>query len=375
MRLGNNNHAKELQTALQSNNDAEIQQAWNNFSDAIVAEIRNDYMESVNDKNVLAQRGYRTLTNAEEKFYDIFVKSAQSRNPQQMFIELTNNEDALMPETIIEDVFKGLVEEHPLLSKVNFVSASYLTTWVLNDANKQTAVWGQVTSQIAEEVMGAFKVIDMKQNKLSAYAQIPMGILQLGKSFIDAYIRRVLAESIAVALEKAIIDGTGKNMPIGLMRNCGEDASVVSGEYPAKEAQEITALDPATYGQILGKMAVTENGYNRKINNVALIVNNVDYFQKVMPAITKVNANGQYVEALPFPTDIIVSNEVPAGKAIVALLDEYFMGVTGSKEGTIEFSDEYKFLEDLRTFKVKMFATGKPNDNTCAMVLDITNLK
>lgn len=375
MRLGNNNHAKELQTALQSNNDAEIQQAWNNFSDAIVAEIRNDYMESVNDKNVLAQRGYRTLTNAEEKFYDIFIKSAQSRNPQQAFIELTNNEKALMPETIIEDVFKNLVEEHPLLSKVNFVSASYLTTWVLNDANKQTAVWGQVTSAIAQEVMGAFKVVDMKQNKLSAYAQIPMDVLQLGKSFIDAYIRRVLAESIAVALEKAIIDGTGKNMPIGLMRDCGEEASVVGGEYPAKEAQDITALDPATYGQILGQMAVTENGHNRKINNVALIVNNVDYFQKVMPAITKVNANGQYVEALPFPTDIIIANEVPTGKAIVALLDEYFMGVTGAKEGTIEFSDDYKFLEDLRTFKVKMFATGKPMDNNCAMVLDITNLK
>lgn len=375
MRLGNNNHAKELQIALQSNNDTEIQQAWNNFSDSIVAEIKADYMESVNDKNVLAQRGYRTLTNAEEKFYDIFVQSAKSRNPQQAFIELTNNEKVLMPETIIEDVFKGLVEEHAILSKVNFVSASYLTTWILNDANKQTAVWGQVTSAIAQEVMGAFKVVDIKQNKLTAYAQIPLDILNLGKSFIDAYIRRILAESIAVALEQAIINGTGKNMPIGLMRDCGEDASVVGGEYPAKEAVEITALDPATYGQILGQMAVTEDGHNRKINNVAMIVNNVDYFQKVMPAITKVNANGQYVEALPFPTDIIISNEVPSGKAIVALLDEYFMGVTGAKEGTIEFSDEYKFLEDIRTFKVKMHATGKPADNTCAMVLDITNLK
>ena len=375
MKLGKNNYSNELALALQSNNDAEIQQAWNNFSNAIVAEIKNDYMESVNDKNVLAQRGYRQLTQAENKFYDMFVQAAKAKNPQQAFIELTANEEALMPETILEDVFKGLVEEHPLLNKINMVSATYMTKWVLNDANKQTSAWGQVTSAIAQEIMGAFKVVNVQQNKLSAYAQIPLDILNLGKSFIDAYVRRILAESIAVALEQAVINGTGKDMPIGLMKDCGEEAAVVGGVYPDKTAKAITALDPAIYGEILAEMAVTENGHNRKINSVALIVNNVDYFTKVMPAITKVNANGQYVEALPFPTDIIISNEVPSGKAVVALLDEYFMGISGSKEGTIEFSDDYKFLEDLRTFKVKLYATGRPMDNKCAMVLDIANLK
>ena len=68
MKLGKNNYAMNLQTALQSNNEAEIQQAWDNFSNSIVEEIRNDYMESVQDKNILVQRGYRQLTQAEQKY-------------------------------------------------------------------------------------------------------------------------------------------------------------------------------------------------------------------------------------------------------------------------------------------------------------------
>ena len=46
MKLGKNNYVNALQQALQSNNEAEIQQAWNDFSNSIVEDIRNDYMES-----------------------------------------------------------------------------------------------------------------------------------------------------------------------------------------------------------------------------------------------------------------------------------------------------------------------------------------
>jgi len=77
---------------------------------------------------------------------------------------------------------------------------------------------------------------------------------------------------------------------------------------------------------------------------------------------------------MPFPTEIIVCNEVPEGKAVMCKLDEYFLGLANGKEGQIEFSDDYKFLEDLRTFKVKVYATGMPMDNNMAQVLDISGL-
>ena len=323
------------------------------------------------DNEVMKSRGQRQLTSAEEKFYDKFIQSAKSRNPQQAFIELEGNEETAMPETIIEDVFKDMVENHPLLARVNAVYAGYSTKWILNAHEKQSATWGEVDAEVTKEIKGAFKVVDIKQHKLSAFAQIPKGVLDLGKHFLDAYIRKALADSIACALENAIVNGDGKNCPIGLMKNL---TGAIDGVHQDKEAIAMTEFSPAQVNAVVAKIAKTESGHQRNVNQVQLIVNNVDYLTKVLPAIQTLNFEGQYVAEMPFPTEIIVCNEVPEGKAVMCKLDEYFLGLANGKEGQIEFSDDYKFLEDLRTFKVKVYATGAPMDNNMAQVLDISGL-
>ena len=75
------------------------------------------------------------------------------------------------------------------------------------------------------------------------------------------------------------------------------------------------------------------------------------------------------------PTDVIKSNFIPEGEAILCLIEEYFMGMGGSKDGIIEYSDEYKFLEDMRYYKIKTFGDGKAYDNTSALLLDISELE
>jgi hypothetical protein len=86
-------------------------------------------------------------------------------------------------------------------------------------------------------------------------------------------------------------------------------------------------------------------------------------------------AAGTYTNNLfPFPTEVIRSNALATGKAILCLPEEYFMGVGTGKNGTLTFSDEYKFLEDQRVFKVKMHGMGKAYDNTVAILLDISEL-
>ena len=61
--------------------------------------------------------------------------------------------------------------------------------------------------------------------------------------------------------------------------------------------------------------------------------------------------------------------------AILFIPSDYFAGIGNSKEGSIEYSDEYKFLEDVRAYKTKLFAAGRAYDDTVAIVLDITNLE
>ena len=366
-----------LQKAMTEGKEEDIQQAWVGFQQSIVDTVKADFAEysMTQDKTILSQRGYRQLTNAEEKYYEKFIEASKSPNPKQAFIELSSLPEGIMPETIIEDVFKELVDEHPLLDKINFNYAKYMTKWVLNDHTLDTAVWGELNSEITKQITSAFKIVDITQNKLSAFAAIPLDMLDLGPTFLDAYIRAVLKDAILCGLEKAIVDGTGKNQPIGLTRDVSEDVSVSAGVYPPKTPIAVTSFTPAEYGKLLAKMAKNEKGRMRKFGKVLLICNQEDYLTKIMPATTVQNTSGTYINNLfPFPTDVTISNELETGKAIICLPEEYFMCIGGAKEGVITYSDEYKFLEDMRYYKIKTYGAGKAYDDTVSILLDITGL-
>ena len=366
-----------LQKAMTGGNEEEIQQAWVGFQQSIVDTVKADFVEyqMTQDKSILSQRGYRQLTSKEEKYYEKFIEASKSANPKQAFADLTSSSEGIMPETIIEDVFKELVEEHPLLDKINFTYAKYMTKWVLNDHTLDTAVWGELNSEVAKKITSAFKIVDITQNKLSAFAAIPLDMLDLGPTFLDAYVRAVLKDALLCGLEKAIVDGTGKNQPIGLTRDVSEEVMIKSGEYPQKEAVAVTSFSPKEYGKLLAKMAKNEKGRMRKFGKVLLICNQEDYLTKIMPATTVQNTSGSYVNNLfPFPTDVTISNELETGKAVICLPEEYFMAIGGAKEGIITYSDEYKFLEDMRYYKIKTYGAGKAYDDTVSVLLDISNL-
>ena len=409
--LRKNSMITEATAALQAAFNAEdttpevMQGAFEQFAQAIAATVQADFESANGDRNILAQRGFRQLTAEETKYYQALIDAGKSKNPVQTYAGLLS--DKVMPTTIIEDVYKDLVAEHPLLAKINFQSVQYLTRWILNDHSVQTAAWGAVNSQIAQQITSAFRTVEITQCKLSAYAVIEKDMLDLGPAFLDNYIRTFLKEALAVALEDAIVTGNGLNMPIGLDRDIHQGVSVNSSTgYPQKTAVALTSFMPKEYGAILAELCETEvyytadatgvitaastaansdgspkSGYTkhggamRSFDQVTLICNMKDYLSKVMPATTVLNAAGSFTNNIfPFPTDVVRSNRVPTGKAILCLPEEYFFGIGSSKEGTLEYSDDYHFLEDQRVFKIKMHGYGKAWDNTVAILLDISNL-
>jgi len=374
-------HIKKIVEAMKSGDETAQQEAWLEFHDSITEQVKQDFidLQESHDAAILAQRGYRQLTSQEKNWYQKVIEALKSNEPKQAFTAIigSENEEDLMPTTIIEDVYKDLQEEHPLLQAITFQYVGFITKWILNDHATQKAVWGQITDEIIKEITSAFKVIDVDQNKLSAYAIIELGMLDLGPVFLDGYIRACLAEAILAGLEEGIVKGTGVNQPIGLIRDIHKGVAFSSETgYPAKEKIAVTGFSPKEYGELCAKMAKTEAGKKRKFTEVCMICNQTDYLTKVVPATTVLNANGQYVRDLfPIPTKVYISNELDDGEAVLFLKGEYFMGMGGSKNGVIEYSDEAKFLEDQRVFKVKQYGAGRAFDNTAALYLDISGLE
>jgi hypothetical protein len=220
-----------------------------------------------------------------------------------------------------------------------------------------------------------FKKLDMAHDKLSAFLPVAKSMLDLGPAWMDRYTRAVLQEALSFGLEEGIVNGTGKNMPIGANRQVGTGVVVTDGVYPRKSTVAVTKFDPATYATLLATLTTGPNSKARKVARVALIVNPTDYVGKIFPATTIRGADGKYInDVFPFPTDVYQSVEVPSGKAIFGLPARYFMGIGTAKTGKIEYSDEYHFLEDERIYLVKLYGHGEPLDNNAFIYLDISGM-
>lgn len=380
MKIGASNEMyKNLANAYKSGDDKAIAKEWENFCTEMQNSLKKDYENVLNDfdNKILVQRGYRVLTQQEKSWYQKWIESAKKNNPKQAFSELITVE--AMPETIIEDVYRDLQNEHPLLSKINFQDVKFLTKWILSNKGKDRAIWGEITSEITKKIEASFKGLDIVQNKLTAYVVLSRDMLDLGPVWLDAYVRTILKEAIALGLEYGIIYGSGvKGEPIGLNKKVSKGVQVnTETGYPTKTKIKVSNFLPENYGALIAdNIAKDENGNSKVIPIVTIIANPVDYLKKIMPATTVMTSQGTYSRDLfPYPTEVIQSVMVNEGEAIMADLPRYFLGIGHSKDAVIEYSDEVKFFEDQRAYKAKMYADGRPEDNNVSAVLDITDLE
>lgn len=374
----------KLNQAMRDNNEEDFAKAFEEYTDilqeAVLAEAKG--LIQAADNQILAGRGVRALTSEETKYYQKLIEAMKSDNPKQAL----SGFDAVLPETVINTVFDDLKEEHPLLSKIRFDNAAALIKWIYSTMDGRfLAWWGPLCDEIKKQLAAQFQLLNLEQTKLSAFVPVCKAMLDLGPTWLDRYVRTILAEAIANGLEQGIISGRGIAEqavdpndriyePIGMDR----DLTVfdpVSG-FGEKQAIPVTEFTPRAYGELASVLAVSNNNLYRPVTQLLMIVNPVDYLKKVMPATAYQRPDGTWArDILPLPTDIVQSAWVDQGKAILGLGRRYIMALGTGKGGRIEYSDEYRFLEDERTYLIKLYGTGRPMDNTSFMVLDISNLE
>lgn len=369
----------QMAQALKDSDHEGYVQAFNSMLESVCEEVRAEYDQQLEemrqsfDTSVLSARGVRQLTTAERTYYQKVAEAMKSKDPRQAIANL----DLALPETVINSVFDDLEHNHPLLSRINFMAASGAVEILMNTNGYQAAVWGELCDEIVKELSSGFVTVNTSLYKLSAFMLICKAMLDLGAEWLDRYIRGVLYEALANGMEVGIVTGTGKNMPIGMIRKVGAGVSVIDGEYPEKDAIPVTDFSVTTLGSLLAQISVDASGFPRNPQDVIVVVNPVDYFQKVMPATTIMAPDGTYRrDVMPYPMTIIPSPAITTqGKAVFGDAKRYFAIAGTDKEGRIEYSDHVKFLEDKRAFIIKAYANGMPKDNSSFLLLDISGLQ
>ena len=374
---------EKFSTAMQSETQEDIINAFVEFAEGVQQDVLNDvkaYQET-QDKDILQNRGIHQLTQKETKFYQSWIEVAKSSNPKQVITDL----DIALPFTVIDNVMEDLKSNHPLLNLIDFQNMTAVKKMLFNKQGKQLAVWGAISSAITKELSGAIEEVDITLNKLSAFMPISKDMLQVGPQWLDAYVRAILSEAIAYGLEEGIINGTGKNQPIGMIRDIHEGVEVSSTTgYPEKTKKVIKDFKDITLGALFAELSKNPidatKARNINANDIIFVCNPFDYFKKVMPAIRSIKKQN-YVLGItndPFEIqNIIQSEQMKEGSAILGLASKYKMGLGSgsSKGGTIEYSDEYKFLEDQRYYLVKLLGNGRATSDNDFIYLDISNLE
>lgn len=367
------NASNGILDAVKSGNEENITQAFSAYNDLITEINESDRLNDIQaqlDNSILTARGVRRITSEERQYAEAFITAATSETPVQALV----NVPKAMPQTIIDTVIEDIKTEHPLLNAIDFQSSEYNIRRLYSEDGVTEAVWGTITAAIATELSKTIKSIDATHNKLSAFLPVPKGYLNYSPEWLITLITTMLTESLGAGMEKAIICGTGKNEPIGMIKDLG--GAVTGGVYPDKATVALNELTAEAYCEAVAKVAVRPDGKSRNLTEVLFVCNPIDYLKKVCPATTVLTSDGTYRNnVFPFPTRVITSEYVPAGKAIIGIANRYIGLLGTSQQGSIEYNDSVQFLEDNRVYIIKAYGNGTPKDNTSFAYLDISQLK
>ncbi|WP_188453792.1 phage major capsid protein [Virgibacillus oceani] len=368
----NNFEEKKLAFAKATQEGTEEQQteALNEMLEALAKDVQGDILNNVNtqmaDNAVMQARGLNVLTSEEHKFFNAVVEDGGFK------------ETETLPKTTQERIFEELKKEHPLMQHLGLQNLGAVTEFIFSDPSG-AAVWGPLFDGIKGQLNAAFRKESITQLKLTAFIPLANDMLKLGPAWVERYVRTIIKEAMAVGLEKGFVAGTGKNQPIGLLKDPA--GSVVDGVYPDKTSAGTLTFEPGRKTinemrdvmKLLAKKLKGDGKTNadepKKIaGKVIMVTNPFDTFD-VQANATIQNANGAYVTNLPFNPITSESIFVPEKKVLFFVKGDNTAALGGSEP--IKKYDQTMALEDATLFIQKQYATGKPKDKYSAQVYDL----
>lgn len=353
----------ELFSALQSEDATVQEKAFTAFAEGMQDEITaraEERMKMFNnahsDEQILVHRGTRrALTSVEKEYFNAVVERGGFDKVEKTF-----------PTTIIEDVFKNLKTEHPLLSRIDMRNTNAMLRYIFANPNKATAYWGPICEDIKQMILEGFTEIKLESSRLSGFVAVCKGMLELGPVWLADYIIELMYEIMATALETAVVAGTGKDQPIGMIKKL---YGAVDSVYPDKEKITMADFEPATLAGVRAALAKAK----LDSKGVVIMVNPVTYWAKVFPNLAFRNANGEWIhDRLPTGEEILQSYAVPEDTLVFGNPKNYFLGVSGDVR--IDRYKETLAIEDMELFIAKFYGYGLAKDANAFFVADIATV-
>lgn len=319
----------------------------------LIAEITMQAAMAKSDEDYAKKLGLRVLNKEEKVFCEKLKNIKQS---------LTADQEDILPTSIINRTLDDVKKDSGILSIIDFTPAD-VKKWLIAEKTG-TYAWGPLTGAITEELSAEIKSLNIELSKLSVALVIPKAIRDLDLPYVDKYFSAILKETINDGAEYAFLEGTGKDMPIGVYKLI--DSVNEDGTHKDKKLNVIESFTPKGLAPM--KDYLSKDG-KRTYNEIALICNPSDEANYVAPALY--DAEGKMISSYK-DLKVFKSANNKKGKAVFVLPRKYVMGFSGFK---INEYKETKAMDDADLIIAKAYGNGRAVDDYCAYPIDVTKLK
>ena len=274
---------------------------------------------------------------------------------------------------LIPDVFLGVLRENvvnysKLYSRVN-VRPLTGTGRMAVAGTVPEAVWTEMCANLNELDL-AFNSVEVDGYKVGGYMAICNATIEDSEIDLAAEIMVALAQSIGIALDKAILYGTGSRMPLGIMARLAQTAQ--PADYPANarswtdlHTSNIRTIAAGVTGTALISEITLDSGYAKgKYSRGSKIwcMNETTYTMLKANAIN-VTAAGAIVSGVDgtMPVtggDVIVLDFIPNNVIIGGYFDLYLLAERA--EARFATSEHAFFIPDQTVFKGTARYDGLP---------------
>ena len=247
------------------------------------------------------------------------------------------------------------------------------------------AVWTEMCGAL-NELTFQFNQVTLDGYKVAGYIPVCNSLLEDTDINLASWIVEMLSESIGLAMDKAILYGSGaaSHMPLGIVTRLAQD-SAPSG-YPStapawQDLSDSNLIQLNTSGMTVEQFWAafmvaagnTSTLYSR--GRMFWAMNSKTYW-KIRSMLVRFNMEGYPVAnmpgVMPFTEgDVDILEFIPDGDIIGGYGDLYLLAIRGGM--TIEASTEAMFIQDNTVFRGKERADGMPVIPGAFVVININN--
>lgn len=270
-----------------------------------------------------------------------------------------------IPEVIVNRIMEILGDYSTLYPIVDRIQVKG-TARILIDTDTTPATWVEQNAALAISDVGTIASIDFDGFKVGKVTFVDNFMLQDSVINLDQYVSNKIARAIALALDIAILSGTGA---------AGKQPTGIIPQIPVDNQVGVTE-GTATMADYVKPIGLIDTGLD-SVGEIIAVMKRSTYYNYFLEMSINVNANGDVVGKMPNLTRpdilgirVVFNNAMAADEVLYGDFQQYTL--VERENITVDNSEHVRFVEDQMAFRGKGRFDGKPTKPEAFVLVTIT---